>query len=101
MTGRMMGLTGVFLSTVVLAALLAISAPAAEGWRGDFEEVCGKTDQAMSLSLPELKSLLERCARVEKALESEDESVRKVYQKRVQMCRNLYRFMVETKEQQK
>jgi sialic acid synthase SpsE len=86
--------------TALIAALAAVPAAAVEPWRTDFNEACGKADEAMTLSLQELKALVEKCNRVVKALAAEDESVRKVFLKRVQMCRNLYVFMVETKEQQ-
>ena len=69
-----------------------------EPWRSDFDDICAKTDQAMTLTLPELNLLLERCGALQKVIETQEESVRKVYLKRLQMCRNLYAYMVEFKK---
>jgi hypothetical protein len=71
-----------------------------EPWRVDFDDVCGKTDQAMTFSLPELNLLLQRCGALQKVIETQEESVRKVYLKRLQMCKNLYAYMVEFKKNQ-
>ena len=67
-------------------------------WRADFDAVCAKTGDAMALSLPELNQLLERCGALQKIIETQEESVRKVYLKRLQMCRNLYAYVVEFKK---
>ena len=69
-----------------------------EAWRDDFDATCAKTGDAMSLSLPELNGLLERCAALQKIIETQDESVRKVYLKRLALCRNLYAYVVEYKK---
>jgi hypothetical protein len=71
-----------------------------EGWRNDFDDICSKTDQAMTFSLPELNLLLERSSALQKVIETQEESVRKVYLKRLQMCQNLYAYMVEFKKNQ-
>lgn len=68
-------------------------------WRNDFNEVCEKTTEAMALSPQELKALIEKCDRVQKALAGEQETVVKVYTKRVKMCRDLYRYVLDSKEQ--
>ena len=44
----------------------------------------------MTLSVQELNALLEKCAALQKIIETQEESVRKVYLKRLQLCRNLY-----------
>ena len=69
-----------------------------EAWRAKFEETCAKTSDAMSLSVNELNTLLENCTALEKVIESQDESVRKVYLKRLQLCRNLYAYVLEYKK---
>jgi hypothetical protein len=71
-----------------------------ESWRSDFDDICSRTDQAMTFSLPELNLLLERCGALQKVIETQEESVRKVYLKRLQLCRNLYAYMVEFKKNQ-
>jgi hypothetical protein len=76
----------------------AVPAFAGEDWKDDFDDICGKTQDAMSLSVEELKSLIERCDRLKAKVEAMDGSARKVALKRVQMCRDLYSFVLEQKE---
>ena len=68
-----------------------------EPWRADFEETCARTGTAMDLSVTELKLLIDKCATLEKLIEKSDESARKVYLKRLQMCRNLYAYVLDYK----
>jgi hypothetical protein len=95
------------MKTLLLAGLFALglalpSAHGEESWRTDFDETCAKTDVAMSLSVSELNALIEKCNRLEKVIDAQDETVRKVYRKRLEMCKNLYLFVVgeKNKEQQ-
>ena len=69
-------------------------------WRTDFDTACAQSNDAMALSMPELEKLIERCDRLQKIIEKEEETVRKVYLKRLQMCKKLYIFVLETKMQE-
>lgn len=84
------------------ALLLLTLAPAAahadEPWQTSFEQTCSRTSEAMNLSLPELESLLEKCRDLEKVIGTKEESLRKVYLKRLHLCRNLYAYVVEYKK---
>ncbi len=73
-------------------------AHAQQGWKGEFEDVCGKTDAAMVLGTDELKELIGRCDRLKGKIEAEDESTRKVYLRRLKSCRDLYSYVLETRE---
>jgi hypothetical protein len=88
---------------VLAAAVLglgtaAAQAPAADGWRREFDEVCARTQDAMVLSTEELKSLVGRCDRLRPTLEGLAESERKVWVKRLAGCRNLYAYVLEARE---
>jgi len=84
-----------------LAALLLLAlfqpAQGAQPWQAGFEQTCSRTGEAMTLSVDELKTLLDDCASLRKVIEAQEESVRKVYLKRLQLCRNLYAYMLEYK----
>ena len=67
------------------------------GWLAEFNESCAKTSEAMALSREELLALIVKCKRVQKAIETQDEAVRKVYMKRVQMCLNLFQYVLDSK----
>ena len=92
-----------FLPTILLSLsltiFLALSAGGAEKeWRTTFDETCGQSNEAMAFSVDELTTLIEKCDRLQKVIEAEDETVRKVYLKRLQLCKNLYVFVLETKK---
>ncbi|MHB1024590.1 MAG: hypothetical protein ACYC24_02660 [Desulfobacteria bacterium] len=72
---------------------------AQEGWKAEYEAVCAQTDMAMTLSVEELKGLIARCDRLKPQIEAEEESTRKVYLRRLRMCRDLYKYMLGNKEQ--
>ena len=68
-----------------------------EAWQQEFDQVCGKTQDAMSLTVDELKSLVVRCDTLEPKIEKLDETRRKVYQRRLKQCRGLYAYVLESK----
>ena len=73
-------------------------ASADEGWAAEFEAVCSKTQDAMALSSDELRALIARCEKLKPAVDALDESRRKVYAKRLQLCRDLYDFVLQTRQ---
>jgi hypothetical protein len=74
---------------------------AQEDWRKEFEDVCSKTQDAMVIPSDELKNLVNRCDKLKPRIEKLDESQRKVYLKRLQLCRDLYFFVMESRELKK
>lgn len=97
-----------FLGVAVAAVAIALGAggvgsaqspaPVASDWKKEFEEICAKTQDAMALPMDELKALVSRCDRLKPQIEKLDESQRKVYSRRLQVCRDLYQFVVESRE---
>jgi hypothetical protein len=71
---------------------------AQEEWKAEFDAVCSKTDVAMTLSSEELKGLIAGCDRLKPKIEAQEESTRKVYRRRLQMCRDLYKYVLENKK---
>ncbi len=80
-----------------LACTLMTPAHGADDWRAEFDDVCSKTDIAMSLSKSEILALTTACDKLQKVIDGLDETERKVFQKRLQMCKNLYLFVLEAK----
>ncbi len=70
---------------------------AARDWKREFEEVCAKTQDSAALSTEELKGLVTRCDGLKAGLPRLEESQRKVYSRRLQLCCDLYRFVIETR----
>ena len=63
--------------------------------------MCSKTTDAMSLSIDELKSLIQRCDTLEPKIEKLDDTRRKVYLRRLKQCRGLYAYVLESKNNDK
>jgi hypothetical protein len=74
------------------------AAEAQEDWKKEFEDICSKTQDSMALTADELKRLVGRCDALRPRIEKLDETQKKVYLKRLQMCRDLFAFVLESKE---
>ena len=96
-------------STIALV-LLAVSLTAAllypgiarseDAWLKEFEAVCSQTGDAMDMTKDQLNQLVERCNRLKPDIEKQDEITKKVYLKRLESCRALYQFILETKDKE-
>jgi hypothetical protein len=75
----------------------AAAASAQDDWKKEFEDICSKTQDAMSFTPDELKSLVGRCDALKPRIEKLDETQKKVYSKRLKMCRDLLAFVLESK----
>jgi hypothetical protein len=84
--------------SLLLGFLLPTIVWSEEDWKSEFEEVCSKTDTSMTLSKEELKGLITRCENLEVRIGAEDESVRKVYLRRLKICSDFFAYMLESKE---
>ena len=71
---------------------------AQDDWKNEFNDVCSKTQDAMTLSSDELRNLIARCDKLKPLVEKLDETQRKVFLKRLQLCRDLFFFVLESKE---
>jgi len=79
------------------------TAYARNDWKLEFAEVCGKTQNAIELSPDELRSAIARCNRLEEhifELQGPQGSERKVYAKRLKMCKDLYVYTLEFREKE-
>ncbi len=85
-------------ATLISLTIAPSSAYAAdEPWKEEFELVCSQTENAMNMGVEELKKSLERCDRLKPQIEQLEATPRKIYLKRLQMCRNLFAYMLETR----
>lgn len=91
-----LSVTGAVQTSGCLGASLA--AVPDQTWKSDFDRLCGQTDNAGEMSAEELKKALESCDALKPRIEALEATPRKVYLKRLQMCRNLFAFLLESKE---
>lgn len=74
---------------------------ARDDWKQEFAEVCGKSQHAMELSPDELRSAVDRCTKLESRLHELNGphgSEKKVYAKRLRMCKDLYVYTLEYRD---
>ena len=83
---------------VVISAVLACGVVVfgQNDWKAEFDDICAKTDQAMTLSKEELTILIERCEKLKPIIEQFEETQKKVYLRRLQLCRNLFVFTLDS-----
>jgi hypothetical protein len=74
---------------------------ARDSWKREFDEVCSRTQEAMSISEDELAGLVRRCDALQPQIEKLDETRRKVYTERLRMCRGLYAYVLESKQNER
>ncbi len=65
-------------------------------WKAEFDDICSQTDQALTLSQAEISALIERCDKLKPSIEQLEESQKKVYLRRLQLCRNLFAFALDS-----
>ncbi|MGB9205417.1 MAG: hypothetical protein WCB94_15775 [Terriglobales bacterium] len=98
---------GVFCGVRAVGAPQSSSAPAnaaQENWRKEFDDVCGKTQDAMSFTPEQLTDLIRRCDALRPQIEKTeklDETGKKVYLGRLRMCRGLYAYVLDEKKKDK
>ena len=77
---------------------LGVQEAHAQEWKDEFDDICGKTTNAMSLSPEELKALIDRCKKLRVTIEQLEESQKKVYLKRLSLCQDLFSYVLQSKE---
>jgi hypothetical protein len=75
---------------------------AQQEWKQEYAAVCAKTQNAMTLTAAELKNYIDRCDKLQDRIAElagmEGETERKVYEKRLKVCRDLYKFTLQYKD---
>lgn len=92
--------------TLIVAFVFIFEAPGlfsppqacADDWKMEFDAICSKTDDAVTFSVDEIAALISRCDKLKTAMDSLDESTKKVYLRRLQMCRDLFLYVLESKK---
>jgi hypothetical protein len=74
--------------------------PAQEAWQKEFEDLCSRTQDAMTFSAAELTVLVQRCDALLPQIEQLDPTRKKIYMGRLRMCRGLYAYLLDSKNNQ-
>jgi hypothetical protein len=105
---RKRGIIFLFLATAIIFSLFQVSdkspfiaadiAFAQEEWKSEFDALCSKTQHAMTFSPEELKDLVARCDTLKPLIEKLEGPKKKVLLRKLQKCRNLFQFVLDSKE---
>ncbi len=103
--GAVFGLGLIFFSAGIdlpparcLPLFKARAAFAQDNWKEEFDDICSRTEDATALDAGELSALIGRCGKLAPRIDKLGESGRKVYMKRLSMCRALFVFVLEQKK---
>ena len=80
---------------------MTVATPAEDGWKRELEAICSRTDDAMEMPTGELRSLVGRCDSLKPQVEALEPSARKVFLRRLQLCRDLFVYVLESREKGK
>jgi hypothetical protein len=72
-----------------------------EVWQKEFEDICSRTQEAMTYSPEELTRLIQRCDALLTRADKLNDTQKKVYLGRLRMCRGLYAYVLESKIDEK
>jgi hypothetical protein len=73
------------------------TAIAEDDWLKEFEDICSQTQGPSSFTPEELKGLIGRCDALKPSIEKLDDTRKKVYLKRLEMCREFLSYTLESK----
>ena len=79
------------------------NACAQDDWKQEYSAICAKTQTAMALSIKDLQTLVDRCEKLQSRIDNltgpKAETEKKVFTKRLKMCRDLYDFALNYKKE--
>jgi hypothetical protein len=70
-----------------------------EAWKDEFSEITSKTVNAMALSTETLQSLVERCDKLQPAIEGLESTPRKIYLKRLMKSKSIFNYVIESRKE--
>jgi len=87
-------------SCIIVIHILSLYAYASEDWRTEFDNICVKTEESMTLKLEELKDLVSRCEKLKPVIEASDNPQKKVFLLRLEKCKKLFIYVINSKEKE-
>lgn len=72
--------------------------PKPKDWKEEFADICAKTQEASGLADDDLKALVKRSDDLKPTIDKLSESERKVYGRRLDACRKLFAYVLESRQ---
>ena len=93
---------GILVLTQTVAICLIVLITSAVVYGGslqvEFDMLCVQTQEAESLSLPELQELVTECDKLEKKIEGSNDEKKKIMLFRLIKCRNFFNYFIDLKQ---
>ncbi len=92
--------TSLALRIIIALTILGLVLPVygQEDWKKDFEDICARVNTAHTLTVKELKDLINRADTLIKRLQKMDLKAKRLYIFRLKKCRSFYQYSLELKE---
>lgn len=89
---------------VLFFGLLPARAGQEPDWKEEYGAVCSETQGAVSLSVEKLQEYISRCEKLQERLDelngSNGGTEKKVYSRRLKMCRDVYEYTLQYKKRE-
>ena len=73
-------------------------------WKEEYSDVCSETQGAVSFSVEKLQEYITRCEKLQERLDelngSKGGTEKKVYSRRLKMCRDVYEYTLQYKNRE-
>jgi hypothetical protein len=93
-----------FIVGTLFLGLSPVQAGQEPNWKEEYGAVCSETQGAVSLSVGELQEYIFRCEKVQERLDelngSNGGTEKKVYARRLKMCRDVYEYTLQYKNRE-
>ena len=93
-----------FLIGVLFFNFIPAHADQIQDWKEEFGAVCGETQGAASLSIEKLQEYINRCDKLQDRLDElnggNGSTEKKVYARRLKMCRDVYEYTLQFKNRE-
>lgn len=83
--------------TFIMFFIITVPVHANE-WRGEFDRLCGYTQEAEKFTIDELKGFMSECDKLSETITASDSPNKKVFIFRLKKCRNFFEYMIGVKE---
>jgi hypothetical protein len=85
----------------VIATVMCLSVPSfadEESWKKEYNKICGKRHEAVSLSEEDLVNRVRQCNDMLNTIEESDYPRKKIFIFRFEKCRNFYQYLMDAKK---
>lgn len=88
----------VSLPVILVICFTGLSFADEESWKKQYNRLCGKSHEAVSMTEEDLASHIKQCDELLRTIDQSDYLRKKIYLFRIEKCRNFYQFLIDSKK---